>query len=98
VDAVVAMVTVELPPAVTVVGLNVTLPPPGTPVVLKVTVWAVPETTAVDAVAVAEAPWVTVPEVGLSDSEKSLLTGALTVSEYVVLWVCEVPVPVTVMV
>jgi hypothetical protein len=92
------MVTLEDAPAVTEVGLNVTLPPAGTPVALKVTVCAVPETTAVDAVAVAEEPWVTVPEAGDSDSEKSLLTGALTVSAYVVLWVFEVPVPVTVMV
>ncbi len=46
------MVRVELPPAVTLVGLSDALAPAGRPDTLKVTVEAEPETTAVEMVLV----------------------------------------------
>src|SRR5439155_1538022 len=92
----VARVSVEPAPAVTVAGLNVAVVPAGRPVADRVTVWAVPEATAVETVVVVDEPCVTVPEVGLSDREKSLVAGGVTVSAYDVVCVCEVPVPVTV--
>ena len=50
------MVKVELPPAVTAVGLNVAVAPAGSPLALSVTVCAEPLTTAVLMVLVALCP------------------------------------------
>jgi hypothetical protein len=79
VDAEVAIVKVDPDPAVAEVGLKLAVAPVGTPVALNVTVCAVPEATAVDTEAVADEPCVTEPEAGLTESEKSLATGAVTV-------------------
>src|SRR5689334_7963445 len=64
-------VSVAEPPAVTEVGLRVTLTPAGAPVADSATDCAVPPTTDVDTVAVVAEPAVTVPEAGFSDRPKS---------------------------
>src|SRR5664280_3894765 len=69
---VVDTVMVELPPAVTDVGLKVTVVPDGAPLALRLTVWATPLVTAVETVDVVLEPAVTVPEVGEAAMEKSL--------------------------
>jgi hypothetical protein len=71
--ALVAMVSVADPPAVTDVGLNVAVAPLGRPDALSDTVCAEPAVTAVETVAVADEPAVTLPEVGDSVTEKSFV-------------------------
>ena len=93
---VVETVSVEELPAVTEVGLKPAVMPAGSPDADSATVCAEPEVTAVLTVVGVELPAVTVPEVGLTEIEKSLVTTGLTVSEYVVLCVADVPVPVIV--
>src|SRR5436189_6477670 len=66
------MVSVDEFPAVTDDRLNVAVAPDGSPLAARETVPAEPEVTAVPTVVVAEEPGATVPEVGLSDMEKSL--------------------------
>ena len=80
VDAVL-IVSVEELPAVTEVGLKVAVAPEGSPDALSDTVCAEPEVTAVETVVVAELPWTTEPEVGLTEMEKSLVGTGLTVRE-----------------
>jgi len=87
-------VSVELPPAVTDVGLSAAVAPLGTPVTERLTVCALPEVTAVEIVLVPEAPCTRLKLVGLAAIEK--LFGGLTVSVTEVVCVAEVPVPVTV--
>ena len=95
VDEVVAIVMVELPPVVTLVGLKLAVAPLGKPLALKLTVCEEPVVSAVEMVLVPLAPWVTVTVVGLALMEKS--PGPwVTVSDTLVEWVVEVPVPVTV--
>jgi len=63
---------VDDPPAVTEAGLKDAVAPVGRPDAENDTDSAVPEVTAVLTVAVVDPPAVTVPEVGLTESEKSL--------------------------
>ena len=90
-------VSVDEPPALTLVGLNDADAPDGTLLAEKVTVCAEPLVTAVLIVEVPLPPCVTVTVVGLAEIEKSL-GGALTTKDTVVLCVALGPVPVTVMV
>jgi hypothetical protein len=60
----VATVSVELPPDVTLLGLNEALAPVGSPLALRLTACAEPDVTAVVMVLVALPPWVTL--VGLN--------------------------------
>ena len=83
-------------PAVTEVGLNVPLAPPGSPPTDSATLWAEPEITAVEIVLVTELPWTALTVLGCAAMEKSLATGAVMVTETVVEWVLLVPVPVMV--
>src|SRR5262249_7737343 len=71
--AVVLIVSVLEPPDVTDAGLNEAVAPLGRPDALSETVWAEPAVTAVDTVAVADEPAVTLPEVGDTDTEKSFV-------------------------
>src|SRR6266545_1710659 len=71
-EAVVVTVMVAVPPAVTDAGVKLAVTPAGAPDADSATGCAVPDTTAVDTVTVVDEPAVTVPEPGLSDSEKSL--------------------------
>ena len=80
VDAVL-IVSVDDPPAVTDVGLNVAVAPDGSPDALSDTVCAEPEVTAVETVVVTELPWTTEPDVGLTEMEKSFGGTGLTVRE-----------------
>ena len=66
-------VRVELPPAVTEVGLNEAVAPEGRPLAESATLCALPLVTAVEIVEVPEAPWLTVTVVGLALMEKSLV-------------------------
>ncbi len=66
-------VKVELPPAVTAVGLRLAVAPDGTPETDKETVCALPEATAVETVAVAVAPAFTDRVDGETEREKSLV-------------------------
>ena len=70
VDADVARVRLDDPPAVTDVGLKVAVAPVGSPDADRATDSAVPEVTAVLTMAVVDPPAVTVPEVGLTEIEK----------------------------
>ena len=88
------IVSVELPPAVTVLGLKAAVAPAGRPVALSVSVCAFPLVTLVLMLEVALEPWTTDTLLGLAPIEKS--SGTLTVSATEVLWVAEAPVPVTV--
>ena len=88
-------VSVELPPAVIVDGLNDAVVPAGTPLALSVTVCAAPLVTAVEIVDVALPPWTAGTLAGFALIEKSL-GAAVTVSVTVVLCVALGPVPVTV--
>jgi len=90
------MVVVELPPAVTALGLKVAAAPAGSPLALKVTVCADPLTTAVAMVDVTVCPCSVLTLGGLALIEKSSDAGALTASAMVVAWLAEAPVPVTV--
>jgi hypothetical protein len=89
------MVSVELPPAVTLVGLNAPLAPDGSPDTARLTVCAEPEVTAVEMVDVPFAPCTRLRLDGLAEIEKSFVTGAVTVKDTEVVWVAELPVPVT---
>jgi hypothetical protein len=73
---VVAMVRVELWPAVTEPGVNVSVVPLGAPVAVKATVWALPEVMLVAMVVTACCPAVAVTEFGVAVRAKSLTTGA----------------------
>jgi len=88
-------VSVELPPAVMVGGLNEAVAPAGTPLALSVTVWAEPLVTVVEMVDVALPPWTADTLAGFALIEKSLGV-AVTVSVTVVLCVALGAVPVTV--
>ena len=90
----VVIVSVELPPAVTVLGLKDAVAPEGKPLALSVTVCAFPLITVVPMVEVPLWPCTTDTLLGLALVEKS--SGTLTVSETDVLCVAEAPVPVTV--
>ena len=70
-DAVVTVI-VELPPEVTVDGVNDATEPEGRPVALRATDWAAPLVTAVLMVVEAAEPAVVLPEVGEAEMEKSL--------------------------
>jgi len=77
-------VSVELPPALTDVGLKAAVAPLGTPEILKVTVCVPPEVTAVEIVLVPDACFpARVRLVGLAEIEKSFVT-EVTVSITVV--------------
>ena len=65
-------VIVDELPAVTEVGLKLTVTPDGVPEADRLTDWADPVVTAVATVAVVDPPAVTEPEDGDSDTEKSL--------------------------
>ena len=86
----------ELPPAVTEVGLNEAVTPDGRPLAARATDSAEPETRAVLIVLVPAAPWATERLAGLALMEKLLVTGAVTVRATVVVWVAEAAVPVIV--
>jgi hypothetical protein len=87
-------VRVELPPAVTEVGLSEAVAPLGTPETLRLTVCALPAVTAVEIVLEPEVPCARLKLVGLAEIEKSFT--AVTVNETLVECVTEAPVPVTV--
>src|SRR2546426_1630824 len=70
-------VSVELPPAVTDVGLSAAVAPLGTPVTERLTVCALPEVTAVEIVLVPEAPCTRLKLVGLAAIEKLFGGGGL---------------------
>jgi hypothetical protein len=91
-------VIVEEPPAVTDVGLKVTVAPVGCPLALRLTDCAAPLVTAVEMVEVPFAPCATLRLAGLALIEKSDAAAAVTVSVTVVVCVALVPVPVTVIV
>ena len=88
-------VSVELPPAVMVGGLNEAVAPAGTPPALSVTVSAEPLVTAVEIVDVALPLCTAETLLGFALIEKSL-GAAVTVSVTAVLWVALGAVPVTV--
>src|SRR6266581_1386770 len=94
------MVSAELltPSLVMVAGLNDAVAPVGRPDALSVTVWALPLTSG--AVIVDDpdtAPCTALTELGDADTEKSFVTGALTIKVMVIPVVNdEAPVPVTV--
>jgi hypothetical protein len=76
----VATVMVAVPPAVTVVGLKVTVVPLGSPDAPRLIDWADPLVTAVvmvEVVVVVDEPRVTVPELGVVVIEKSLVGGGV---------------------
>ena len=81
------IVSVELLPAVTDVGLKLALAPAGRPDTAGATVSALPLVTAVEIVEVPLAPWFRVSVFGPSASEKSLVTTGLIVNVTVVVWV-----------
>lgn len=87
---------VELAPDVIEVGLTVAVVPVGIPLTARFTVWAEPLMIVVLMVDVPEPPCTMDTEDGLALMEKSLVTGAVTVSDTVVVCVALVPVPVTV--
>ena len=87
-------VSVELPPAVTELGLKEAVAPEGSPEALKVTDCGFPLITVVLMVEVPLWPWTTDRLFGLALIAKS--SGRVTVSAIAVLWVTEAPVPVTV--
>jgi hypothetical protein len=89
-------VNVDDAPDVTELGLNAAVAPAGRPDAESVTDCAAPEVTAVEIVEVAGLPALTVAADGLAVIEKSLAAAAVTVRETEVVWVAEVPVPVTV--
>src|SRR5439155_337386 len=91
-------VSVELPPAVTEVGLRVAVAPPGVPLTVRFTVSAVPLVTAVEMVDVPFAPCARERLAGFALIENSFATGAVIVKVRGVLCVALVPVPVTVIV
>ena len=66
------MVSVDEAPEVTLDGLNVAVAPLGSPLALRLTVWAVPLVVVVLTVAVTEPPGAVEPAVGVTATEKSL--------------------------
>jgi len=64
-------VIVDEPPAVTEVGLKLTVVPVGTPPALRLTVWAPPLRIAVEIVDVPLPPWATLTLAGFAAIEKS---------------------------
>ena len=88
-------VSVELPPAVTTLGLNDAVAPAGRPLAESVTLSAEPLTTAVEIVEVVLPPCTAETLLGLALIEKSFGAG-VTVSVTVALWVELSAVPVTV--
>src|SRR3989440_479167 len=76
-------VSVELPPAVTDVGLSAAVAPLGTPVTERLTVCALPEVTAVEIVLVPEAPCTRLKLVGLAAIEKLFVGVTARVSDVV---------------
>ncbi len=96
VDALVEIVNVEEPPAVTDEGANPALAPDGNPLADNDTDCAEPLVTEVETDEVPDWPCATDTLDGLAPIEKSLDAGALTVSEMVVECVALEPVPVIV--
>ena len=92
-DVVVAMVRVEPPPAVTLVGLNVPVAPAGKPEMPRFTAPANPLSEVVETVAVPLFPCTNVMDVGETEIPKSSF---VTVRVKVALCVPGVPVPLTV--
>jgi len=91
------MVSVELPPVVTEVGLSVAVAPAGVPLTVRLIVSAVPLVRAVEMVDVPLALCASERLAGLELIEKSFGGGgAVIVRDTVVVWVALVPVPVTV--
>jgi hypothetical protein len=88
-------VSVELPPAVMVEGLNDAVVPAGTPLALSATLSAEPLVTAVEIVDVALPPGSAETLFGLAPIEK-LLGAAVTISVTVVSWLTLGAVPLTV--
>jgi hypothetical protein len=86
-------VRVELAPDVIGLGLNPAVVATGTPLALRLTLWAEPLVTAVEMVDVALPPWDALTLLGLALIEKS---EAVTVRLTEVEWVALLPVPVTV--
>jgi hypothetical protein len=80
-------------PAVMLDGEKDADAPDGSPLALSETVWAEPDVTAVEAVAPAFCPAVTLADVGLTAIEKSFEVAVLTVSVNVVVCVADAPVP-----
>src|SRR5450759_5437861 len=66
----------ELPPAITDIGLRVAVAPVGAPLTTRPTVPALPEVTAVLIVLLPDPPWTTLSVAGLAAIEKSLATAA----------------------
>lgn len=89
-------VSVEEPPAVTEVGFSEAVGPEGETLAVRLTVPAEPLVTAVLIVDVPLLPCAMDRLVGLALIEKSLVAGAVTVTDTVVLWVALPSVPVTV--
>jgi hypothetical protein len=73
-----ASVSVDDPPAVTLVGTNVAVAPAGNPLAVSAIVSAVPAVTAVDTVVVPELPWTTLTVVGDALIEKSFADGVVS--------------------
>jgi hypothetical protein len=95
-EDVVEMVSVDDPPELTAVGLRDAVTPEGAPATERAIVCAEPLTIAVLMVEVPELPAATLTLTGLAEIEKSLTTGAVTVSETAVEWLFVPSVPVTV--
>ena len=89
-------VSVELPPAVTELGFNDTVGPVGLTLALRLTVPALPDTTAVEIALVPLAPCWMVRLLGAALMLKSFGGGAVTVTVTVVEWIFDPSVPVTV--
>lgn len=87
-----ASVSVDEPPAVTLIGANVAIAPAGSPVADKLTVSAVPAVEVVDTAVVVERPWTTLTVVGDALIENS--GRASTTNDTVVVWVADGAVPV----
>ena len=91
-------VIVEEPPALTEVGLKLTVVPAGAPLALRATVCAEPLVTAVLIVDVPLLPCWTLRLVGFALIEKSSVGGGVTVRPMSTVWVALEPVAVTVIV
>jgi hypothetical protein len=89
-------VRVELAPAEIGLELKPALVPAGTPVALRVTLWAEPLVITVEMVLLALLPWEAVTLLGLALIEKSEGGAAVTVRLTDVECVALLPVPVTV--
>jgi hypothetical protein len=69
---------VDEPPEVTVDGLNDAVAPLGSPLAERLTDWAEPLVVAVPTVAVTDPPGAVEPEVGDTETEKSLVGGGVS--------------------